>query len=155
HLTPIELLNIVLHLASSAVSVAQRTLLRQRIGEKTTVISGMTVQAQMERTITCPFLLENRCSIYAVRPLLCRGRNSFDATPCQAVYADPTQAGQFVLLQEQMLVSQCLVLGILTALKKIGLPDRCIDLCLALDVSLRNPDMVERWLQGEDPLLAC
>ena len=90
HLTPLETLHIVLHLASPAVSVDERTHWGERIGQQAARIDGLTVQGQIGRTIACPFLLDDCCGIYAVRPLLCRGRNAFDAAPCRAGFADPT-----------------------------------------------------------------
>ena len=35
----------------------------------------------------CPFLVEDRCSVYAARPLACRGWNSTDADACRRAYA--------------------------------------------------------------------
>jgi Fe-S-cluster containining protein len=106
HLTPLELLNVVLYVASPVVSIAQRTAWGQRIEHQTAMSSGMTVQAQIGRSMACPFLLENQCSIYAVRPMLCRGRNAFDSAPCQAGFADPTHPVQFEMLQEQTLEAE-------------------------------------------------
>lgn len=35
----------------------------------------------------CPFLVDDRCSVYAARPLACRGWNSTDADACRRAYA--------------------------------------------------------------------
>jgi len=39
---------------------------------------------------TCPFLVERECSVYAIRPLACRGWNSYSAPTCQARANDPS-----------------------------------------------------------------
>lgn len=152
HLSPLELLNIALHLDSTAVAPAQRTELHARIEAKNLRVRGMSVETQTRTIIPCPFLLESQCSIYAVRPLFCRGRNAIDLAPCLAGYAHPEQNVPMQMLQEQMLIGQSLVMGILIALKKIGLPDQFLDLSLATATALTTPDLVDRWLGGENPL---
>ncbi len=152
HLTPIELLNIVLHLDSSAVSAACRTGFRDRIREKSVRVREMPVAVQMLQTIPCPFLQEGHCGIYAVRPLFCRGRNAVSAAPCRAGYDHPEQPQTFEMVQEQTLVGQCLVMGILGALQQIALTAPCIDLCQGMETAFTTPELVDRWLAGEDSL---
>ena len=36
----------------------------------------------------CPFLCDDACSVYAVRPLACRGWNSTDAAACESAYLE-------------------------------------------------------------------
>ena len=55
--------------------------------------------------LPCPFLVDERCSIYEVRPLSCRGTNSLDAAACERSAARsggargvPRRAGQRPLL---------------------------------------------------------
>ncbi len=152
HLTPLEVLNIVLHINSSAISVAQRADWRERITARLAFIGTLAVSDQLQMTIPCPFLFEGRCSIYAVRPLFCRGRNVIGVDACKAGYADPSQQQQYEIIQEQMLISQCLAINILSALKKIGLPDQFVDLSQGTIMAFDTPDLVERWLGGENVL---
>ncbi len=91
HLTPVEVLNIVLHINSSAITVAQRADWRERIAARLACIGTLAVSDQLQMTIPCPFLCEGRCSIYAVRPLFCRGRNVIGVAACQA--ASPIRPG--------------------------------------------------------------
>ncbi len=51
-----------------------------------------------------------------------------------------------------MLISQCLAINILLALKKIGLPDLFVDLSQATMMAFDMPDLVERWLGGDNVL---
>jgi len=155
HLTPVELCNIALFLDSSAVSAAQRAALQGRIDARVVFVGTLPVQQQPGAVLPCAFLVDDCCSIHPVRPLFCRGRNAIDRLPCLASYAHPDQPVPMQMLQEQILIGQSLVMGILEALKKIGLPDRCLDLSLATAVALATPDLVERWLRGENPLREC
>ena len=152
HLTPLELLNIVLHINSADVTVAQRADWQARISSRLAFIGTLAVSDQLQMTIPCPFLCDGSCSIYAVRPLFCRGRNVIGIAACQAGFANPAEPQQYEIIQEQMLLSQCLVLNILLALKKIGLPDQFVDLSLASIMAFDTPDLVERWLDGDNVL---
>ena len=154
HATPIELLNIILHMNSAAISGEQRGDWQERIIARLTLIGALAVSDQVQMTIPCPFLCEGRCSIYTVRPLFCRGRNALGVAPCQAGFADPSRQQQYEVIQEQTLISQCLTINMLDALKKIGLPSQFVDLSLAALLAFDTPDLVERWLGGEN-VLAC
>jgi Fe-S-cluster containining protein len=152
HLSPIELLNIVLYLDSPAVGGAQRALVQTHVERHDTRVAAMSLTERIHTAIACPFLEECQCGIYAVRPLFCRGRNSVTQAPCQAGMQDPGQPVSLEMLSEQTLVGQCLELGILQALQKIALPFHCLDLSRAMALAFATPDLVERWLGGENAL---
>jgi len=152
HPTPVEVLNIVHYINSSAISPDQRADLRQRMHERRIVIGKLTVSEQLLQTIPCPFLLTGRCGIYAVRPLCCRGRNVLDAAPCIAGFKDPTRQQQYEIIQEQTLISQCLAFSILDALQKRGLPYQFVDLSQATMLAFDTPDLIDRWLGGDNLL---
>ena len=42
----------------------------------------------MEARAACPFLVEDRCSIYAIRPVACRGASSVNAATCRSFYLE-------------------------------------------------------------------
>ncbi|MHB9130816.1 MAG: YkgJ family cysteine cluster protein [Armatimonadota bacterium] len=100
--------------------------------------------------IACPFLIDHRCAIYPVRPIMCRGYNSYDLSCCQAYHIDPqVQQGTTGFLP-QFEVASAVSLGLLIALAQQGLAGRqSLDLVLALQCVLDTPSAFERWMSGE------
>jgi hypothetical protein len=100
----------------------------------------------------CPMLIDNRCSAYDDRPLMCRGIMATDSDACraahQAVLAGRTDASvdTFVYAQYFLLGDQAGMRGIL---KDMGLQHDPVELTQAVAAILRDPAIIDRWLAGE------
>lgn len=125
---------------------------------------GMSSAERHSPELPCPFLIEDRCSIYEVRPVACRGANSLDAEACARTLRDPGARARFL---EGKLSVPCFLEPIravhaVTAGLQLGLHElqRLAALPLELSAAMRilvdDPEGApRRWLAGEDPFFAA
>jgi Fe-S-cluster containining protein len=111
-----------------------------------------SAEAKAEAHLPCALLSEQgACSVYAVRPLICRGYTSSDPEPCQRMLDDDSV---LVPLNETLAREHAaLSLGLISALKYVGLPPDLLELTAGLHVALSEPQALQRWLAGE-PIFA-
>ena len=91
----------------------------------------------------CPFLVDHLCSIYEVRPGVCRKAHSLDVKPCEASSPEIPQSLNIVLGAEALLK------GTSEAYREIGLQAAGHDLGRAVLIALSDPTAESRWLRGE------
>jgi Fe-S-cluster containining protein len=103
--------------------------------------------------LPCPLLVEERCSVYPVRPLTCRGYNSSDAYRCERSYKSrsPVEVPRYA---PQQAVATFTLDGLRAGLAEAGLKADLLELTAALRMALELPDAAERWLAGE-PVFAA
>jgi hypothetical protein len=99
----------------------------------------------------CALLVDNRCSVYANRPLMCRGMMAPDASACHASHlaalsGDDLPVEIFAVAQYFILGDQAGMRGIL---KDMGLQYDLVDMTQAVAAILRDPGIVDRWLARE------
>jgi hypothetical protein len=121
---------------------------------------GMTSADRLSAELPCPFLEEERCSIYEARPLACRGANSLDAAACERTLRDPAARARFLAgtfsvpcYLEPIRAFHAVTAGLQLALHQLhGLRMLPLELTAAMRIMLDDPDVVPRqWLAGEDP----
>jgi Fe-S-cluster containining protein len=107
-----------------------------------------SADAKAEAKLPCALLTEaGACAAYEARPLACRGWNSTDAESCRRWLDDDSEPP---LANERQAREQAVVsLGLLLATTDAGLPEEVLELTSALDIALREPDALARWLAGE------
>lgn len=93
--------------------------------------------------IACPFLTENLCSIYPVRPAVCRMAHSFDAEKCAVSGAEIPQSLNLVLKAE------ALMKGTSGAYGKAGMPASGHELGQAVLLALTDETAESRWYEGK------
>jgi hypothetical protein len=132
----------------------------RRIRDADDKTRGMTAAERLSPALPCPFLVEERCSIYEVRPLACRGTNSLDATACERALRDPEAraaflAGSFPLpcFLEPIRAFHAVAAGLQIALDELhGLQVLPLELTAAMRILLDNPETApQQWLSGKDP----
>jgi Fe-S-cluster containining protein len=64
--------------------------LRKEITEKAKIMKSLTQHEQLAINMKCPFLENNSCSIYEVRPEKCRTFHAKDVEGCKQSYDEPT-----------------------------------------------------------------
>jgi Fe-S-cluster containining protein len=100
----------------------------------------------------CPLLIDNRCSVYEDRPLMCRAMLAVDGDQCGAALAsilaggEEKQIEQFTTVQYYVLGDQAGIRGIC---KDMGLQYDLVELTDAVAAILRDPTLPERWIAGE------
>jgi Fe-S-cluster containining protein len=91
-------------------------------------------------SVPCPFLHEARCSVYAIRPLVCRGYNSTSVDACRDAH---TNADHFVPIFAVIKdVTDGATVGTSQCLKKAGANDALLDLGTAIGIALQSADEV-------------
>lgn len=137
HATPVEVLRIVQHVAEEFSEKRQKKVLQQ------------VVEGDGHPTSPCPLLIGGACSVYAVRPLTCRGFNSYNATQCELKirYGVSSTIGGYAHPQK---ITQAALDGLRLGILEQGLAPDVLELRLALKIAFIVEGAGERWLAGED-----
>jgi Fe-S-cluster containining protein len=155
--TPLELLVIADHLAAHEGTLDS---LRERARILANAARTVGRQGRSSPAHPCVFLVNHRCSIYEVRPLICRGINALDRAICETLLNDAReretrrQRGEgspgYV---EPVHAAHALSAGLQIALFELyTLAMHPLDLTLAVDHILNvEPIALEIWLNGGDP----
>jgi Fe-S-cluster containining protein len=124
--------------------------LRSRIASyKERITPFLEGEVDIAPRFPCPLLQDRACSVWLVRPLVCRSYNSFDANRCAVREKDASAQTPVFGLWKQRAVSDAIGLGVCKAVRSLALwPDQC-DLILGLEIALDNPDAAERFAAGE------
>jgi hypothetical protein len=136
----------------------------RRIRETDDKTRGLSSAERFSPDLPCPFLESERCSIYEVRPLACRGANSLDAAACERTLRDPDARTQFLAgslavpcFLEPIRAVHAVAAGIeLTLHELLSLKVLPLELTAAMRIMMDDPETVpQKWLAGEDPFEAA
>lgn len=149
----------IYHYLSFSVSHEARQRTFQRIREMDEQTRGLEPAQRLAPEFPCPFLQEQRCSIYEVRPLACRGKNSLDADACERSLHDVETRQRFLAgtfsvpcFVEPVRVFHAVAAGVQLALDGLfGLTASPLELTRAMRVLIDDPEAItEAWLAGKD-----
>ena len=98
--------------------------------------------------LPCPLLKGQRCSVYALRPLTCRGYNSSDAGACERSVTVRGRV-EVPIYDPQNRLATFVLDGMRAGLAEAGLRGELLELTAALRIALEATDATERWLAGE------
>lgn len=104
----------------------------------------------------CPLLAADRCSVHPIRPLACRGWNSFDAAACERDSLHPEEDASVEIPAAPFSVARALGFGIVAGLRLCDLQHDFVHLPSALALGLGEPlaELHARWRRGE-PVFAA
>lgn len=91
----------------------------------------------------CPFLVNQMCSIYLVRPSVCRKAHSLDVQACA------TQQPQLPQNLAMALGAEALMKGTAYAYQALELPASGHELAQAVLIAMQDDKAEQRWLAGE------
>jgi Fe-S-cluster containining protein len=161
--TGVEALTIVRHLKAtrSADELAELAVSVRVMRERT---RGMTYKERHSPDLPCVLLGEGgQCTIYAVRPLVCRAVNSLNADECRenlhdaskrAVYLEDGRGASALLAPIR--ASHAMSAGLqLAGTDVYGLDMRPLDLVAVIDLMLHDDAAEQRWLAGQIVLEAA
>ncbi len=132
-----ELLRILSTVESRFDGDARRAL-ADRARRYASQIAGRSFDEPTNESVPCPLLVEGRCSVYTVRPLVCRGYNSTSVDACRAAHADTRHLVPiFSVLKD---VTDGASVGVSQSLGEAGVNDAMIDLGSALSLALASTD---------------
>lgn len=101
----------------------------------------------------CPFLVNNSCSIYPVRPAVCRNYHATDGANCKAYYEDPTGLSPNSYISEVFNVAHGSSQGFKNAIESIGLDTNGYNLSSAFLEAMTNPAIAKRFSSGKKTFL--
>ena len=111
--------------------------------------ASLTLEQRLGRNIFCPMLTDAICSIYAARPLGCRGFVSTDLEACLAAFVRG-EAPSIPMPNDSISVLYACRMLLLAGLRLAGLKDGVYEMNSAVAVALRATDAEAKWLAGED-----
>lgn len=92
----------------------------------------------------CPFLINHLCTIYHVRPAVCRKAHSVDAGKCEAHAPTIPQNIEIALSAEALLQ------GTSSAYHQMGFDASSLELARAVLLVMHDPSAQARWYGGEN-----
>jgi hypothetical protein len=146
--SPPEVIAIAKHIQRE-FSDTDREALKLRIGSHIAATQGLNAEQRQKCRPACPLLVDDRCSVYPVRPISCRGWNSLDRGLCDADLADPASGTAARLNLAQYVLAGRVAEALAAASHALGLEHRRLDLVRGLQAALADPDQAERaWRSG-------
>lgn len=112
-------------------------------------IDGLDAPARYAQGLPCPFLQDQRCSIYEDRPETCRSYLSLSRARCERYMAVAQDAG-LVILRDPHTLHPFLMAGADWWLAQAGFQMVSMELTPLLAQAIQ-PGVCERWMAGEAP----
>lgn len=84
-----EVFRITVHVASK-FSKKRRDEIMKRAQLNLSILASLSKRGQVTTNLKCPFLQDDACSIYEVRPASCRDFHSLDQAVCEHSFEHPT-----------------------------------------------------------------
>ena len=118
-------------------------------------INATTGMGQFERAasgIDCPLLDSDtrQCSVYAARPLTCRGMHSLDREACEQDDASPGKNHPIPQYESHKSIVRAIAIGLHLGIAEKNIASNELELANALLLALTSPDAIEQWIKGDD-----
>jgi hypothetical protein len=146
---PVEVIRTVNFLNENLSSEEFRDI-HTRVIEIDDVTRGMNDEERAKSRIFCPLLVNKMCSVYPVRPMSCHGHYSMDADACQQDYEFPDRQILVPFYALATMVYSSSATGIAQGFDDFGLESYPVELGAALRIGLETPNLIKRWLNGEE-----
>jgi Fe-S-cluster containining protein len=115
-----------------------KSALADRARQYVTQIAGRSFDDPTNESVPCPLLVDGRCSVYDVRPLVCRGYNSTSVDACRRAHTDMRELIPiFSVLKD---VTDGAAVGVSQSLHEAGVNDAMVDLGSALNLAFASPE---------------
>jgi Fe-S-cluster containining protein len=124
--------------------------------ELATLVYRLGAQGQHDFGVRpCVFLANGRCSIYEVRPMVCRGYNSLSKERCEAYHHDATVDLKGTKDRVAGRLAEAMEDGVIAGLEALGLDAQWYELPSAVLRALDVSDGPARWAKGEAVFQGC
>ena len=148
-LTPPEALLLGHHIHGH-FSDAEKDLVLTQVVKNLALTAGQSkaALATARKELPCPLLHGRRCSVYPIRPLVCRAMHALNRERCEADLHSGSLAGsQYYDHRHQIALS--VSAGLLEGCQPVGCQAGTLDLSRALHDLFTQENCAERWLAGE------
>ena len=142
-----ELLRILVYIRSKFCETAIVEL-TDRACRYAAQMAGRNPNDLVDESVPCPLLVDHRCSVYEVRPLVCRGYNSTSVAACRSAHENSAVlVPVFALIKD---VTDGATIGAAHRLKEQGFDDSMVDLGSAMNIALTaSNDFPEAIVEGD------
>ncbi|OGR23976.1 MAG: hypothetical protein A2139_01690 [Desulfobacca sp. RBG_16_60_12] len=148
--TPLEALSIGRYVGQN-FSAQERDALMARVSRSLDLKAGKGKKdlARLRRQLPCPLLMGGRCSIYPVRPLVCRAMHTFEAEACeQELLGGKLGPGAYYAHRYEFVWS--ISSGLQNGCREVRCQTGVLDLTRALKDFFSRENPLERWVSGEE-----
>jgi Fe-S-cluster containining protein len=124
--------------------------LMKRVTRSLTLKAGKSKKkiARLRHKLPCSLLQDGKCSVYGVRPLVCRAMHAFTAGSCeQELLKGKLGPGEFYAHRYEFVWS--ISSGLQSGCREAGCQTGVLDLDLALQDFFSQAKAAERWLAGK------
>jgi Fe-S-cluster containining protein len=148
-LSPAEAL-LIGHRAKHSYSEDDVVKLLERIDRLLNLREGRTVaeRAQVLHETPCIFLEEGMCSVYEVRPLICRALHSLDSRGCREAVGARHSKVAFVGYSHRYFVFQAVRSAMRQTCVEMGCQTEELTIARALLDYFNHPEPSNAWIQG-------
>jgi len=135
-------------------------LLEGRIRNNRQITEGKSLESRVmvKESSPCIFLEEGNCSIYPVRPLICRSWASYSRSKCIEAFGSGNHNAEIETSSSSNYVFYVARETVRNVCRSHGLESEPLELPRAMDCCLSVNDPFARWLRGEpvfDKRIAC
>lgn len=146
----------VAHSLKRTHSPAQLAAVEERLRDRVRRKRAMTTEERNRANISCALLADdNTCSVYAARPLACRGYNSLSVQKCEEAYLNPAVPNRAPFDYHARIWTASVADGMRDALQEKGVDAKRYELNSAVLCALTTPDVAAKWLAGQDVFREC
>jgi Fe-S-cluster containining protein len=143
-------------LAPEAFRIAEHLQQTRSPGELADLVYRLGTEGQHDfGARPCVFLAHGRCSIYEVRPMVCRGYNSLSKERCEAYYDDASIDLKGTKDRVAGDLAEAIEDGVIAGLTALGLDAQWYELPSAVLRALGTSDGPARWARGEAVFQGC
>ena len=142
--TPFEILRIA-GFIQETYSQAEREALLDRVAAAEMRKSQHPIEDWGFAKFPCPLLADDKCSVYEIRPLICRAMNSYSMERCQANRENPRDDSSVPMYGHQYEIAGFARAGVQRGLAVMGLQNDLLELVPALNIALTTPGAYLRW----------
>lgn len=123
-----------------------RAALVERLQANADRAAALGLDEHMRVNIACAFLGDGgTCSVYSIRPSACRKHHSYDVTPCQTTFDDPSCTDQCPQSVERLAVAEGFTLSAGAAMREAGFDPLRYEMSGAVLEALTNRSSLKRW----------
>jgi hypothetical protein len=132
-----------------AAQVRKRPKVAAAIKQAAASIGHLPLQERLKAQTFCPMLDEALCSIYAGRPIGCRGFVSVDLDACLRMFTR-AEITDIPMPNDTVQILYAVRMLLASALRLLKLPETVYEMNTILALILATENAEARWLAGED-----
>lgn len=145
---PFEVLEIARHVAKHFPPLQIKQTI-ERAAKNAAERKATPEEARATLKQACPFLVNNSCSIYVVRPAVCRNYHATDGDNCKAYFDDPAGRLPNTYVDDVFDVANGSSQGFRNAIESVGLDSQSYNLAAAFVEAMKNPAIAKRFSTGK------